>query len=200
MARIYTRTGDGGETSLIGGSRTGKADVRVDLYGEADELNCALGLAAAFLARADDARPDLAARAAHLGAELAAIQSALFDMGAVLADPERCEDLARADADVPGVDTALLERGIDRFEAELPVLKAFVLPGGGEAGAALHAARAVSRRLERRAVAASREIALPASALRWLNRLSDWLFMAARWINAATDATETPWRPARGED
>ncbi len=199
MARIYTRTGDGGETSLIGGSRTGKADVRVDLYGETDELSCALGLASAFLARADDARPDLSARATQLCGELAAIQSGLFDLGAVLADPDRCERLAREDAGIPGIDAATLEESIDRLEEDLPSLDVFIMPGGCEAGAALHAARAVSRRLERRAVAAAQEIALPPAALCWLNRLSDWLFVTARWINAAWGVPETPWRPSRDD-
>ncbi len=200
MSRIYTRTGDGGETSLTGGARTGKSDVRVDLYGEVDELNCVLGQAAAVLTRGDDARPDLAARADRLCADLASLQAALFALGAVLADPAACENLARTDADLPGLDTADLERGIDDFAEELPPLTTFVLPGGCEAGAALHTARGVSRRLERRAVAASDGIAVPPAALRWLNRLSDWLFTAARWINAASGVAEAPWPPRADAD
>jgi cob(I)alamin adenosyltransferase len=194
MARIYTRTGDGGETSLIGGARARKADVRVDLYGEADELNCVLGLASALLARHDDAAAD------RLRGELAAVQAALFALGAVLADPERSEALAREDAGVPGLDTAALERRIDALAADLPPLATFILPGGCAAGAALHAARGVCRRLERRAVAAAAEIAVPPAALPWLNRLSDWLFTAARWLNAEAGVPEIPWTPAGDQD
>ncbi len=190
MAKIYTRTGDGGETSLIGGSRAPKSDVRVDLYGEADELNAAVGLAAAFLARITD---DGAAR---LRDDLGALQAALFELGALLADPERCETLAREDAAVPALDADALEAGIDRMDAELSPLKSFILPGGCEAAAALHAARGASRRLERRAVAASAEIAVPKAVLVWLNRLSDWLFTAARRANRVAGVDEAPWPPA----
>jgi cob(I)alamin adenosyltransferase len=195
MPRIYTRTGDGGDTSLIGGSRTRKSDARVDLYGEVDELNCALGLAVAFLNSTADALPEQTARATMLGDELETLQSALFELGAVLADPERCEALTREAGAVTALDTAWLERGIDRMEEDLSPLTNFILPGGSPAAAALHAARAVSRRLERRAVGVSTEIAVPESILGWLNRLSDWLFVAARRANVAADVADTPWRP-----
>jgi len=195
MAKIYTRTGDGGDTSLIGGSRTRKSDARVDLYGEVDELNCAFGLAVAFLASADNVQPERTARAAMLGDELQTLQSALFALGAVLADPDRCEQMVRESAEVPDLDTGWLEQGIDRMEEELAPLTGFILPGGCPAGAALHGARAVSRRLERRAVGVSAEIAVPESILGWLNRLSDWLFVAARWANVASGVADTPWRP-----
>ncbi len=199
MTKIYTRTGDGGDTSLIGGSRTSKSDARVDLYGETDELNCMLGLAVAFLNRTEDSRPDLRARTTILSDKLKAIQSALFELGAVLADPDRCEQLARESGQIEALDTGWLEQGIDRMEEELAPLDAFILPGGCSAGAALHAARAVSRRLERRAVGVSREISVPESVLIWLNRLSDWLFVAARWANAASNVPDTPWRPQHGD-
>ncbi len=192
MAKIYTRTGDGGDTSLIGGSRTRKSDARVDLYGEVDELGCALGLAVAFLTSVDDVQPERAARATMLGDELRVLQSALFALGAVLADPDRCERMVRESGEEPALDTVWLEQGIDRMEEDLAPLTAFILPGGCPAGAALHGARAVSRRLERRAVGVSTEIAVPESILGWLNRLSDWLFVAARWANAAAGVPDTP--------
>lgn len=198
MTRIYTRTGDAGETSLIGGRRAPKADPRVDLYGEIDELNCALGTAASLLAVATAAGSRAEQVAAVLGDELAALQARLFDLGAVLADPERSEALARSGEPVPGVDEKTLERAIDRMENDLEPLRRFILPGGAPAGAALHAARAVCRRAERRTVAVSGAIAVPSAAIRFLNRLSDYLFVAARWCNAAAGVAETVWRPAGG--
>ena len=196
MPRIYTRTGDGGETSLIGGRRAPKADVRVDLYGEVDELNSHLGLAVALLAGAPvPATPRDAAASLALGRELATIQSRLFDLGALLADPERSETLAREGAPVPGLDEAELEQAIDRMEADLAPLRRFILPGGIPAAAALHVARTVCRRAERRTVAAARDIAVPMAVIRYLNRLSDYLFVAARRLDAAHGAPETLWTP-----
>jgi len=196
MTRIYTRTGDGGETSLIGGARAPKADVRVDLYGEVDELNSQLGLAVALLDAAPaPAAPREAAAVHDLRRELATIQSRLFDLGALLADPQRSERLAREGAPVPGLDEADLERAIDRLEADLEPLRRFILPGGVPAAATLHVARTVCRRVERRTVAAARDIAVPAAVIRYLNRLSDYLFVAARRLDAAHGATETVWVP-----
>ena len=194
MTRIYTRTGDDGETSLIGGRRAPKADVRVDLYGEVDELNSHLGLAVALLGAAP---PPAAAGDAdavrELRDELSTIQSRLFDLGALLADPERSEQLAREGAPVPGLDEAVLERAIDRLESGLAPLRRFILPGGVPAAAALHVARTVCRRAERRTVAAARDIAVPAAVIRYLNRLSDYLFVAARRLDAAYGAAQTEW-------
>ncbi len=192
MARIYTRTGDGGETSLLGGRRASKADPRVDLYGGVDELNSCLGLAVA-LAVAE--RPG-DARLAALGTELAALQSRLLDLGALLADPERCARRAFEDEAALAASTRGLEDLIDRLEAELPPLRNFILPGGGPAASAFHLARTVCRRIERRAVAAAREVAQPAGVVVFLNRLSDLLFVAARWVGRATGAAEVPWRPS----
>ena len=193
MAKIYTRTGDCGETSLYGGARTRKSDTRVDLYGEVDELNCTLGVIDAHLA-AVSGEPSAALE--PLRRDLRAMQSALFEMGALLADSDRCERFAREEAAVPALDVAVLEAGIDRLQADLPPLKTFVLPGGCVAAASLHAARAVCRRLERRAVAASETIAVPDPVLIWLNRLSDWLFTAARWANRSLGVPDVPWTPS----
>jgi len=185
VPRIYTRTGDRGETGLVDGTRTSKADPRVDLYGDVDELNSALGAAVALLPL-----PTLS----PLAADLARIQSDLFELGALLADPGRCERLAAtAGADL-GIDGAALEPVIDRLEAPLVALRTFILPGGAPAAAALHVARAVCRRVERRAVERrATGLAIPAGVIVYLNRLSDLLFTAARHVNHAAGRDDVPW-------
>ena len=192
MTRIYTRGGDAGETSVAGGARLPKHHARVDLYGEVDELASLLGAVRAFL------RGDGAAAPAGLDAQLAALQGSLLELGGLLADPDRCERAAREATPPPGVPVAELEAWIDAWSAGLPPLRSFLLPGGTPAGALLHVARTVCRRLERRAVAAAERIAVPPGVLAWLNRLSDYLFTAARAANAAAGVAEQPWRPAGG--
>lgn len=198
MARIYTRTGDRGETSLLGGSRASKADERVDLYGGVDELNSWLGFAAAVAARrageAGGSRSALAARLPDLLGRLTGLQSQLFELGALLADPARCERPA-GDDDPFLAAARSLEAGIDTLETDLAPLRSFLLPAGDEAVAALHVARTVCRRVERQAVGAAGRIAVPPPVLVFLNRLSDFLFVAARWTGAALGAPETAWRP-----
>jgi cob(I)alamin adenosyltransferase len=177
--KLYTRTGDGGETSLFDGTRVSKADARVDAYGEVDELNAWLGFARASGLPGDIEEP------------LVRIQRDLFAMGAILADPShkisaRVEKAALGDADVER-----LEALIDRLESELPPLRHFILAGGGAPGAALHVARTVCRRAERRIVA----LEPPADplAVRYINRLSDLLFVLARAVNHRAGAPETEW-------
>lgn len=199
MSRIYTRSGDDGETGLIGGDRASKGDPRVALYGTADELNAHLGLAASLLAAFSGDEPTTDAAAVRLLDEIASIQSRLFDLGALLADPDRCADLVRSGDVIDAFDPVRLEGSIDRLEEELTPLRAFILPGGVPAAAALHVARTVCRRLERDAVAASESIAVPLDAVRWLNRLSDWLFTAARWLQSASGRDDVPWRPDAGD-
>jgi cob(I)alamin adenosyltransferase len=179
---LYTRTGDRGETSLVGGTRVSKSDPRVEAYGEVDELNAWLGWVRVSLAPA---------ALAPVSEALAAIQRDLFAIGARLADPGdrlagRVAKAAVADADVER-----LERLIDRFDAEAPPLRRFILPGGSLAGAGLHLARTVCRRAERRIVALSP----PADdvVLRYVNRLSDLLFAMARAVNHQADAPEIEW-------
>jgi cob(I)alamin adenosyltransferase len=177
--KIYTKTGDRGETSLVGGTRVMKRDARVDAYGEVDELNACLGVArAAGLDRAVD---DVAG----------GIQRDLFALGAELADPankiaERVTKAVIADADVER-----LEQAIDRFEEELPPLRRFILAGGAPGAAALHLARAVCRRAERRMVAL--EPPIDAVLIRYVNRLSDLLFVLARAENHRRGVSETEW-------
>jgi cob(I)alamin adenosyltransferase len=170
LTRIYTRTGDAGRTRLVGGGEIAKSDARVEAYGSVDETNACIGLAR--LHTAGDALLD---------AMLARIQNDLFDLGSDFATPVRGEnDLRMLDGQV-----ARLEREIDQLNAELKPLESFILPGGSPVAAALHQARTVCRRAERQAVrlteAAGEEVSAP--ALKYLNRLSDFLFVAARWTN-----------------
>ncbi|MBI4263209.1 MAG: cob(I)yrinic acid a,c-diamide adenosyltransferase [Acidobacteria bacterium] len=178
--KIYTKTGDAGETSLFDNTRVSKADPRVDAYGEVDELNACLG----------------AARAASLHADLASvvesIQRDLFALGARLADPSsRIADRVEKAA-VTSADVERLEQTIDRLEAELPPLRRFILPGGSPAGALLHLARTVCRRAERRVIGLGPGAVEP-MLLVYLNRLSDLLFVMARAANHRGHAPETEW-------
>jgi cob(I)alamin adenosyltransferase len=177
--KIYTRTGDTGETSLFDGTRVVKNDVRVDAYGEVDELNACIGLARA------------AGSDAEIEAELILLQRDLFALGAQLADPGEKLAARVTKAVLGDDDVARLERLIDRLEAELPPLRRFILAGGSPSGAALHLARAVCRRAERRMVAL--QPAVDGVLLRYVNRLSDLLFVLARAINHRAGAVETEW-------
>ena len=180
--RIYTRTGDAGDTGLFGGGRVGKDDPRVDAYGDVDELNAALGLA-----RAVEMMP-------RIDETLVPIQRDLFSIGALLATPDRekmQQHLAKARIDEGRV--AELERAIDEGEAELEPLRAFIVPGGTPKSAALHVARTVCRRAERRVVALARDVELPDIVVVYLNRLSDLLFVLARVANRRAGAGEVTW-------
>ena len=177
--KIYTRTGDTGETSLFGGTRVGKDDARVHAYGEVDELNAHLGVARASAADAD------------VDAELVHLQRDLFALGAQLADPARRVTDKSAKTHLGDDDVARLEQLIDRLEAELPPLRNFILAGGTPCGAALHVARAVCRRAERTMVAL--EPAVDPVLLRYINRLSDLLFVLARAANLRGGTTEAIW-------
>jgi cob(I)alamin adenosyltransferase len=180
--RIYTRTGDSGETGLFGGGRVTKDHPRVEAYGEIDELNSALGLARA------------AAPTELFDPELEQIQRDLFAIGGHLAtpDPEKVrEALAKADLSTERVEA--LERGIDQADAELPPLRAFVLPAGTPKAAALHLARTVCRRAERRVVALARAQEVPELFLVYLNRLSDYLFILARLANHRDGRGDVAW-------
>lgn len=181
LNRIYTRTGDAGETGLVDGSRVSKADLRLAAIGDVDEANCAIG--AALLEVRDE----------RLRAMLSRIQNELFDLGADLATPG--EDFAPTDMSLRIVQDQIdrLEREMDEMNESLAPLTSFILPGGEGASAALHLARAVSRRAERSAVAATAFMPLNPLALTYLNRLSDHLFVAARY--AARGQGDILWRP-----
>ena len=177
--RIYTRTGDAGETTLFDGTRVKKHDPRVDSYGEVDEINAWLGLA-----RASGSDPDLDGEIVHL-------QRDLFALGAQLADPADKLAPRVAKAVLAEADVVRLEQLIDRLEAELPPLRRFILAGGTPAGAALHVARTVCRRAERRMVALDPPVDLV--LIRYINRLSDLLFVLARVANHRGGVAETEW-------
>jgi cob(I)alamin adenosyltransferase len=178
--RIYTRTGDTGETSLFDNTRVSKADSRVDAYGEVDELNASLG--AAIAAGADE----------QLTRELHAIQQDLFALGARLADPSARIAGRVTKAVITEADISRLEQLIDAFEVDLPPLRRFILPGGSPAGALLHLARTVCRRAERRVVALAEPAAEPVLVV-YLNRLSDLLFVMARVANHRAAMPELEW-------
>ncbi len=186
--KIYTKAGDAGETGLYGGARVPKDDARVEAYGTVDELNCALGVVRAALKGDED-----------YALLLACLQSELFDLGAELATPPARLDTTLGQR-VPLVTdqrVAALEREIDRLETALEPLKTFILPGGTPAAAALHVARAVCRRAERRAVTLAHSDAgtVRPEALRYLNRLSDLLFVLARYANHGAGVPDVPWHP-----
>jgi len=179
--KIYTRRGDRGETDLFGSGRVAKDHVRVEAYGAVDELNAALGLCAAA-----SAQPDVRALVEQL-------QRGLFALGAYLATPDPRHREASATRPPDDAEIAALEQRIDAFEQELPPLKRFVLPGGTPAAAALHLARTVCRRAERAAVSLDRTERLGADALRYLNRLSDLLFVMARVENRRAGMADVEW-------
>jgi len=186
--KVYTRGGDRGQTSLVGGDRVSKASPRIDCYGTVDELNAALGLVRTAL----DGSP--------AGAELlpivARIQNELFDLGAELAtaDPVRRQNSPR----VAASEVAALETDIDRLNDDLAPLKSFILPGGGWASSYFHLARTICRRAERWVVGLARqEPTLSEQVGVYLNRLSDCLFVLARAANARAGVADVPWNSPR---
>ncbi len=185
--RVYTRTGDEGTTRLVGGQVVPKTDLRIEAYGTVDEVNAAVGMARVALAAIDDA----AAR--RLEASAARVQQQLFDLGSELAClPEDVDErLPRLEASA----VEALEAEMDRLNEALPPLSSFVLPGGGAAGAAFHLARTVCRRAER-AVLRLHAVSPVRPVLRhYLNRLSDWLFVAGRVAARAAGCEELLWVP-----
>ena len=181
--KIYTKTGDTGETGLFGGGRVPKDSPRVMAYGEVDELNATLGVA----------------RAAGVGALdglCETLQQRLFTVGAVLATPQG----SKADAHIPHVKTVWIEEmeaAMDALDAELPKMTHFILPGGTAGSAALHFSRTVCRRAERTVVPLVREGTVDSAVLRFLNRLSDLLFMMARAVNHRVAVEDVKWTPEK---
>lgn len=180
--KIYTRTGDQGTTGLFGGGRVPKDDIRVEAYGDVDELNAVIGVA-----RSVEMMP-------RIDEVLVPIQRDLFAIGALLATPDRdkmAQHLEKARIDEGRI--AELEHAIDQGDAELEPLKAFIIPGGTPKAAALHVARTVCRRAERHVVRLQHEVELPPLAVIYLNRLSDLLFTLARVANRRAGAGEVTW-------
>jgi cob(I)alamin adenosyltransferase len=199
LTRIYTRTGDDGTTGLVGGQRVKKSAPRIEAYGTIDELSSAIGLARTALADVVRTRPvqDLArahAVTGELDGWLAWTQDALFNLGSDLATlpADRWEGMPLITAS----DALALERAIDRAQADLEPLATFILPGGSQPGAFLHLARTICRRAERLLVTLHDDEAVSADAVRYVNRLSDALFVWSRWINHALDQPEHRWNPS----
>jgi len=179
--KIYTKTGDDGTTGLLGRQRVRKDDVRIEAYGEVDEANAALGVLIAQL-------PPMLKETTVF---LTAIQSDLFVIGTLLATPPQSQ---KAFSYLDPARAAALEQAIDEMEKEVPPLKNFILPQGTSSCAAAHLARAISRRAERRMVALSSLEPVTPQALIYINRLSDYLFVLARWLNHQEGGTEIPWQ------
>lgn len=183
--KIYTRKGDSGDTALFGGARVPKSDARVEAYGAVDELNSALGLAAASM-------PE---KLSDWRERLAAIQSDCFTVGAMLAAPGTGAAKPEHIPELEEMRVDRLEHWIDDLDEGLESLQAFVLPGGSETAAALHLARSVCRRAERRVVALAADQEVDRVVIKYLNRLSDLLFTFARAANARLGVADVEWRP-----
>jgi cob(I)alamin adenosyltransferase len=186
--RIYTRTGDDGTTSLFGGERVGKGNPRIDAYGTVDEANSVVGVARAHLR--DEPGAD------RLDPVLSDLQEELFVVGADLATPLDAKPIVPR---IKAHHVEQLEDRIDTFDADLQPLKKFVLPGGSPAGASLHSARTITRRAERLVVQAGTAAPINEQAAVYLNRLSDLLFVLARWANKQAGIREDKWTPPSDE-
>lgn len=190
LNRIYTRSGDGGDTALGTGERVSKASLRIEAYGTVDETNAVIGIVR--LHTSDS-------KLAPLDAMLARIQNELFDLGADLCMPERGEKPKREPLRMTADQATRLEKEIDALNADLAPLRSFVLPGGHPAAAFLHQARTVCRRAERLMVSLRNEDNEPVNvaALAYVNRLSDFLFVASRWVNHVSSAGDILWEPGK---
>jgi len=183
LNRIYTKTGDQGETHLAGGQRVAKDSLRIECYGTVDELNAFVGMAGITSA---ESIPELAAI-------LKRIQHELFNLGSILAT--KPQDVHPKQARITTAEIAQLETEIDRMNAELAPLRSFVLPGGSRLNTELHACRTICRRAERIAVRLAREEEIPPETIQYLNRLSDAFFVWSRWANHVLSVPETLWEP-----
>ena len=184
--RVYTRQGDAGETALAGGQRVPKDSLRIEAYGTVDELNAFIGVARA------GRRPMRARRRILLR-----VQHELFNLGSILATLP--EDVHPKQARITEAEIARLEAEMDRMNEDLPPLRSFVLPGGSRLNAELHVCRTVCRRAERVCVALARVESVPPEAVRYLNRLSDALFVWSRWASHVVGAPETLWEPNQSD-
>jgi len=189
LNRIYTRMGDGGQTRLVGGQRIDKDDLRIECYGSVDELNAFIG-AARVTAEETSAR---FVPFSSFACTLRRVQHELFNLGSVLATLP--QDIHPKQPQITEADVEQLERDIDQANAALEPLRSFVLPGSSRLDAELHVCRTVCRRAERLLVSLSREQGAPAECLRYLNRLSDALFVWSRWANHVMAIPETLWEP-----
>jgi cob(I)alamin adenosyltransferase len=187
ITKVYTRTGDTGKTRLAGGQQVSKDSLRVEAYGTVDELNASVGLVRAMNAEANRS----AESAAHLEQDLRWVQNKLFDLGGILATAP-----GQTFKNMPSIkaqDAVRLERMIDRCQEDLAPLKEFILPGGGRVSATLHQARTICRRAERICVRLAKEDSLDTQVIKFLNRLSDALFVWARWVAKTQGEPEFLW-------
>ncbi len=192
ITKVYTRTGDTGRTRLAGGQPVWKDSPRVEAYGTVDELNAVIGLIRAYLRNAPNGSPDGAPSEVSLDRELNWIQNKLFDLGALLATAP-----GQVFPNMPKIteqDATRLERLMDKCQVELPPLKEFILPAGGLVTSSLHIARTVCRRAERLCVHLSRKDRLDPTFIKFLNRLSDALFVLARWNAQRSGEQEVLWQ------
>lgn len=188
ITKVYTRTGDGGRTRLAGGQQVWKDSVRVDAYGTVDELNASIGLVRVMNAESNNGR----AEAGQLEEDLRWIQNKLFDIGGLLATApgQTFKNMPR----VTEQDVVKLEKMMDRCQKDLAPLKEFILPGGGRVSGFLHQARTIGRRAERICVRLSRDEPVQPTIVKYLNRLSDALFVLARWAATAHGEPEFLWQ------
>jgi cob(I)alamin adenosyltransferase len=191
LNRIYTKRGDQGETSLVGGQRLPKDARRIEAYGTVDELNAFVGAACLTAGELADQHPTMI----YLAAILKRVQHELFNLGSILAT--RPEDAHPKQPRVTEAEIRLLETEIDQMNAGLPELRSFVLPGGCRANVELHVCRTVCRRAERICVALAREEEVPPEVVRYLNRLSDAFFVWSRWVSSHLGVPEVLWEPNR---
>ena len=189
LNRIYTRQGDKGETALAGGQRVPKDAPRIEAYGTVDELSAFVGLACVSCEENVDRFP----RLGELRTSLRRVQHELFNLGSILATLPA--DVHPKQARITEADVTQLEHEMDQMNLDLEPLRSFVLPGGTRLNAELHAARTVCRRAERLLVGAARDEEFPAEAIRYLNRLSDALFVMSRWVNHVMGVAEVLWDP-----
>jgi cob(I)alamin adenosyltransferase len=189
LNRIYTRMGDDGNTSLVGGQRVPKDDVRIEAYGTVDEVNALIGTARVSLAELRREHP----RLAELDLILLRVQNELFNLGSILATLP--QDVHPKQARITEADVRQLEVEMDRMNADLPALRSFILPGGSRLSTELHVCRTVCRRAERILAGMSRREQVPEDALQYLNRLSDAAFVWSRWVNHALGIQEELWQP-----
>ena len=183
LNRIYTKTGDAGETHLAGGQKVAKDSLRIECYGTVDELNAFVGMACVS---AEERIPEMAVI-------LRRVQHELFNLGSILAT--KPQDVHPKQARITSAEVEQLEEEIDRANADLVPLRSFVLPGGSRLNAELHACRTICRRAERLAVSLAREEETPPEAVQYLNRLSDAFFVWSRWVNHRLGIPEVLWEP-----
>jgi cob(I)alamin adenosyltransferase len=186
LNRIYTKTGDQGQTQLAGGQRVSKDSARIECYGTVDELNAFVAMAAISAASANESVPELVPI-------LRRVQHELFNLGSILATQPA--DVHPKQARVTAAEVRQLEIEIDRMNADLAPLRSFVLPGGTRINTELHACRTICRRAERLAVSLGRDEPIPPEAVQYLNRLSDAFFVWSRWVNRALGVPEVLWEP-----